>query len=719
MSIFNDSEYLSEINSYGSTKQETNVISFDDSRKPVVPQSVYNAGVQQDSNSTRLYFETTRLTNDGVDLSTKLLEVKFFNPGEELYVVAPEMKANADTITFSVLIPYSATKYQGQLYISVRYYSIDQFGLYVNYSWQTIPFSLRVYKGLPEYVPTDQESTILQQVLDKMNTFNPSIEQAREFALEAKSSASDSATSASQANTYKNQTQALKDQVNAIVAGNEAYTKKESDNLYVNKTIRESQEGSYIDAPTTESVIDLTILGNARQVKLEGKNLFNVENIVNSGSSSSNSQIINERGKLTFIRRNGSAPSVLTNEIPLKMKSGVTYTVGFDIVSKTGFTGNIWLQVTFPDGSHEYYGLGNGTQKVTPKKDITSVALYVNNTGSGETANGTYVIDNIQFEKGGKRTSYEPYCYNTPSPNMIVPQVIESVGGICTWDKVIEQGTILGGNNATSSEVVRTATFIEVQGGQTYRISATGAKFVAVYEFASKRDVFSKFDDWTNLPFTFTPAANTKFLRLIIENGNVSLTPSQVSVSICPVLHVIKSSKNLFDFGGIINNAEHSYSGNNTVRIFSWFSPAGTIQLKPNTRYRVKYKITMVEQMSDPTSVQYTANFLVLTTSNITLTTVIPYTDIIKSLKAGESYESDNFFSTSSISTCQYSFYSGILNYDQAKNKPTIDIQFVIMLDNEDLPLDYPYYGTEVVDIPLMDIGGNPRTIDLDKLILC
>lgn len=90
----------------------------------------------------------------------------------------------------------------------------------------------------------------------------------------------------------------------------------------------------------------------------------------------------------------------------------------------------------------------------------------------------------------------------------------------------IEQGAISSSNGAdtTSGTRVRTNGYVTVSPSTEYTVSTNMARvFVLYYRYGSYMNQYS---GWQNAPYTFTVPTGANQIRVVLDNNNASVTPS-------------------------------------------------------------------------------------------------------------------------------------------------------------------------------------------------
>lgn len=199
-----------------------------DERTIKIPEEFKFLAVKMDHLSERIYFDIPRYF-DGEDLATKICVVQYINAnGEEAVegiaaIVDADYTSEADKIIFRWDVDNNVTKYAGDVSFSVRFYTISDDNRFT-YSWNTVPATLPVLDTIDNTGQTVTENypTELLQWQYRMTELDRTISEKIETATES----IDANTKAAQA--ARQGAEDAESRVNAIVAGNEAYTKQQS-----------------------------------------------------------------------------------------------------------------------------------------------------------------------------------------------------------------------------------------------------------------------------------------------------------------------------------------------------------------------------------------------------------------------------------------------------------------------------------------------------------
>ena len=262
-----------------------------DKRTIIIPAEFQFLGVKTDQRSEKIYFEVDRIFDD-VDLSTKTCVIQYINAGtddvdEGIYPVTElDTTTVPGKIVFKWEVDNVVCKYAGVVAFSVRFYEIDPETKLYTYCWNTIPENLPVLDGLNvSGSVTEDFPTELLEWNSRMAALNTEITN--------KISTADATMKADlkTAKGYMDGAQAARDgaeeaesRVNKIVAGNEAYTKVESDTMYAKSQVKESERGTSVEVyPEDGSNLAVTAYGFTEQTGSGDPSPSNVRQLTNGG----------------------------------------------------------------------------------------------------------------------------------------------------------------------------------------------------------------------------------------------------------------------------------------------------------------------------------------------------------------------------------------------------------------------------------------------------
>ncbi len=260
-------------------------------RTIVIPPEFKFLGVRTDQRSEKIYFEIDRIFDD-VDLSTKTCVIQYINAGAEdadegIYpVIDLDTTTVPGKIVFKWEVDSIVCKYAGAVSFSVRFYEIDNATKLYTYCWNTIPETLPVLDGLNvsgsviEDFPTE-----LIEWNAKMQALNNEIrKQIADANTVMKSDLSKAKGYMDGAQAARQGAEQAEARVEKIVAGNEAYTKNESNTMYAKSQVKESERGTTVEVyPEAGSNLAVTVYGFTKQLGTGDPSPTNVRQLTNGG----------------------------------------------------------------------------------------------------------------------------------------------------------------------------------------------------------------------------------------------------------------------------------------------------------------------------------------------------------------------------------------------------------------------------------------------------
>lgn len=338
-----------------------------DKRTIIIPAEFQFLGVKTDQRSEKIYFEVDRIFDD-VDLSTKTCVIQYINAGtddvdEGIYPVTElDTTTVPGKIVFKWEVDNIVCKYAGVVAFSVRFYEIDPETKLYTYCWNTIPENLPVLDGLnvsgsvTEDFPTEllewnaRMAALNTEITNKISTADATMKADLKTAKGYMDGAQAARKGAEEAES----------RVNKIVAGNEAYTKVESDTMYAKSQVKESERGTSVEVyPEDGSNLAVTAYGFTKQTGTGDPSPTNVRVLTNGGTD------------------NYFVPEMLAPEVT------------WDAETKT---------LTKPSSTGIYYDIFNGTTGLntvaTNYIQLLPNTKYVFSAGACDTATEVFVVAN-------------------------------------------------------------------------------------------------------------------------------------------------------------------------------------------------------------------------------------------------------------------------------------------------------------------------------------
>lgn len=199
----------------------------------------------------------------------------------------------------------------------------------------------------------------------------------------------------------------------------------------------------------------LKVVGRTEQRQLSGKNLFDINKIISSGSVNVNDGTIHTAAGSGSSACWAMAPNTLSDYCPdLKVGDIVTLSA-----NSTGNSKRIHLTK-----SGEMWNF-NTTKTIT--QDMLDSIVYFYASGVNTTAD----ISNLQIELGSTATEYEPYCGNIPSPNPEYPQEIRCVKAgtkvRCVGKNLLDDTSFPGDTSKNGVTLTKSGNYYTVSGNST------------------------------------------------------------------------------------------------------------------------------------------------------------------------------------------------------------------------------------------------------------
>lgn len=274
------------------------------SNRNIMIDDLTNIVVSKDTNSQILSFTIPRFF-DGVDLSKKLISIKFLNSSKKGdRSAAVNIETTEDTLTFGWLIEMSATIVSGKLSFAIEFLEIDSNDNLI-YCWQTLPASLNIEKGLdvdsfvdpmnPSYIQSyiNQFNSILNEVKEAAlpvdELINTIIPEAREELTTLMQTATNAATNADTAannavtsatNAGKSETAAKISEINA--KDSETKAKTSETNAKTSETNSKTSETKANNSATSASTSATNAKNSENAAKESETNISNSLNSFNN-----------------------------------------------------------------------------------------------------------------------------------------------------------------------------------------------------------------------------------------------------------------------------------------------------------------------------------------------------------------------------------------------------------------------------------------------------
>lgn len=166
---------------------------------------------------------------------------------------------------------------------------------------------------------------------------------------------------------------------------------------------------------------------------------------------------------------------------------------------------------------------------------------------------------------------------NTKDNKKFIDYYLGDIGieiGTGAW----ELGTISGssGNPSSSQDCIRTADFVAVTGGQTYKASNDKGYEINVFTYREDKSFIARFVDGAASPTTFTLSSDVAFIKMRTSSGKKENDLTQKLTLMQGEGRVNIGSQTKFDFSNGYKFVEKLIDGNVTLPIISMQRDAGS-----------------------------------------------------------------------------------------------------------------------------------------------
>lgn len=176
-------------------------------RTITIPERYALLGVESDEKTERVWFRCPKVVGDNINLTALQMRINYQNANEEKdqYIVT-DVTTQGAYIVFSWLLSRKVTKYKGD--VSFIVCAVKVSGETITNEWNTTLAHSEVLEGLEIVVPqpTEEESDVIAQLLDIMET---SVGNASQYENNAQQWSDTATAAAAQAKSYMEQTQQL------------------------------------------------------------------------------------------------------------------------------------------------------------------------------------------------------------------------------------------------------------------------------------------------------------------------------------------------------------------------------------------------------------------------------------------------------------------------------------------------------------------------------
>lgn len=401
-----------------------------------IPQGADTLGVEYDEDVKDLKFRIPRYYGE-IDLSEFEIAINYLNAQKigDMYKVKNRI-VNNEYIEFGWIVGRFATAFKGNVTFNVclKKYSPDSTAdeIIVEKEFNTTVTTMKVLQGLETgEAIVDNYNDILAEWEQKL--FGESadgvlnINEAKALAI--KNIQNETTTQVAKVEAAGQKAEDALAEVEAIVAGNEAYTKYESDTRYATPIFKEASGGDVIvlNDSSDRALRSLKLFGKTRQVKTTGKNLLPYPYYDTTKTLNGITFTDNGDGSITC---NGTATATATFNLMNNLATHL-FEVGESYILSGCPSGgsNTSYAIGWHNVGSEY---GSGLT-ITVAEDTVYTAYIVIHSGA--------TVSNLTFYPMVRLTSiedatWEPYSGGIAAPNPKYPQGLISAGndgGIGVW----------------------------------------------------------------------------------------------------------------------------------------------------------------------------------------------------------------------------------------------------------------------------------------------
>jgi hypothetical protein len=369
-----------------STKEDVNLLSQESdictidakTRTIFVPSTIVVGGVQSDKNAERIKFSCPKIVGDNLDLSKFSVRINFenvssvdFNVSIKDQYICDDVAVDGENVTFSWLIGRNAARYMGTVRFIVCAVKTDS-DSNISVEWNTAIAEVPVLEGIEIDQPQigQEEKDVINQLLEL--TKNTSAE-----AIQNVNSAKE---------------QAIKD-IQSVSQPDTTLT----------------IEGGLAEAKATGEAIG-SLREDIGELESGTKNIFNSRELLNAtGWTKNGNSYTGTAGNL--------GKAYKENNYPISFEPNTKYTISLKALTNgSASTDGIGIQFEFyyTDGTKSVLELLNNTLTETsyvlgtnPQKSISYMRIRHSSGG-----NNTWVLSEIQIEKGNKTNYVNPFTAN-------------------------------------------------------------------------------------------------------------------------------------------------------------------------------------------------------------------------------------------------------------------------------------------------------------------
>lgn len=359
--------------------EESDICTIDAKTRVIfVPSTIVVGGVQSDKNAERIKFSCPKIVCDNLDLSKFSVRINFenvssvdFNVSIKDQYICDDVAVDGENVTFSWLIGRNAARYMGTVRFIVCAVKTDS-DSNISVEWNTAIAEVPVLEGIEIDQPQigQEEKDVINQLLEL--TKNTSAE-----AIQNVNSAKE---------------QAIKD-IQSVSQPDTTLT----------------IEGGLAEAKATGEAIG-SLREDIGELESGTKNIFNSRELLNAtGWTKNGNSYTGTAGNL--------GKAYKENNYPISFEPNTKYTISLKALTNgSASTDGIGIQFEFyyTDGTKSVLELLNNTLTETsyvlgtnPQKSISYMRIRHSSGG-----NNTWVLSEIQIEKGNKTNYVNPFTAN-------------------------------------------------------------------------------------------------------------------------------------------------------------------------------------------------------------------------------------------------------------------------------------------------------------------
>lgn len=359
--------------------EESDICTIDAKTRVIfVPSTIVVGGVQSDKNAERIKFSCPKIVGDNLDLSKFSVRINFenvssvdFNVSIKDQYICDDVAVDGENVTFSWLIGRNAARYMGTVRFIVCAVKTDS-DSNISVEWNTAIAEVPVLEGIEIDQPQigQEEKDVINQLLEL--TKNTSAEAVQ--------------------NVNSAKEQAIKD-IQSVSQPDTTLT----------------IEGGLAEAKATGEAI-ASLKENIGELEIGTKNIFNSRELLNAtGWTRNGNSYTGTAGNL--------GKAYKENNYPISFEPNTKYTISLKALTNgSASTDGIGIQFEFyyTDGTKSVLELLNNTLTETsyvlgtnPQKSISYMRIRHSSGG-----NNTWVLSEIQIEKGNKTNYVNPFTAN-------------------------------------------------------------------------------------------------------------------------------------------------------------------------------------------------------------------------------------------------------------------------------------------------------------------